>query len=333
MDLTTMEKSGTKTGSVYNYQYRETDETFQPYVQYDWWLSDEITLSPGLRYSQATRHLNAALNKADSKPLYTKAKYDATLPSLSLHDRLSDQWSAYAQVAKGFLEPPIDVIEVVGSKSLKPETTTNYQIGTAFASSKYTFGADVYYIDFTNLLTETEVSTDLGNEDTYINGGGAIYRGVEVEATFALTDALSLYGNASYNEATYKHSSTQIAGTPKITSALGLIYGGNEGFYGSLMSKFSGKQYGLDNITDDDGNTVFGNGEPIGAYLTVDATLGYRSAHGGFAGKGYAISVNINNLFDVHKLTEYAGTQKVSGDALYFGVPGRGIFLDMSMKF
>ena len=61
-------------------------------------------------------------------------------------------------------------------------------------------------------------------------------------------------------------------------------------------------------------------------------SVGYRSAHGGFTGKGYSISVNVNNLFNVHKLSEYAGTQKVSGDALYFGLPGRGVFLDLSMK-
>ncbi|HWU77186.1 MAG TPA: TonB-dependent receptor [Rhodanobacter sp.] len=332
MDLTTGQKSGTKTGSVYNYRYRETDDTVQPYVQYDWSINDKFTLSPGLRYSQVTRHLNAAMNKLDSEPLYTQAKYSATLPSLTLHEWISDKWTAYAQVAKGFLAPPIDVIETVGSKNLDPETTTNYQIGTAYASSKLTFGADLYYINFSNLLTETEVSTDLGNEDTYINGGGAIYRGAEFEATFALTDAWSLYGNASYNEATYKNTSVQLAGTPKITGALGLLYGGDHGFYGSLMSKFTGKQYGVDNVTDDDGNSVFGNDERLAGFLTVDATIGYRSPHGGFTGKGYSISANINNLFNVHKLSEFAGTQKESGDAMYFGLPGRGVFIDLSMK-
>jgi iron complex outermembrane receptor protein len=34
----------------------------------------------------------------------------------------------------------------------------------------------------------------------------------------------------------------------------------------------------------------------------------------------------------VHKRIGYGGTQKVSGDALYFGLPGRGVFLDLSMK-
>jgi len=249
-----------------------------------------------------------------------------------VHDQLSDQWAAYAQAAKGFLAPPIDVIETNASRGLKPEQTTNYQLGTSFASRGFTFGADVYYIDFTNYLTETQVATTEGNELTYINGGGAIYRGAEVEGTYALNHEWSLYGNASYNEATYKHSSVQVAATPKVTAALGLLYSGESGYFGSLMGKFIGKQYGLDNTTDANGDTVFANGQRLGGYVAVDAALGFRSEHGGVSNKGYSISVDVNNLFNVHKLTGYAGTQSVSGNALYFGLPGRGVFLDLSMK-
>jgi len=40
----------------------------------------------------------------------------------------------------------------------------------------------------------------------------------------------------------------------------------------------------------------------------------------------------VNNLFDVHKLIAYAGSQSVSGTPLYFGLAGRGVFLDLSIK-
>lgn len=334
MDLTTYQKSGTKTGSLYNYNYKQTDDTLQPYVEYDWNINDVFTLTPGLRYARLTRNLAAPVNHGDyNGPLYSKQTYSALLPSVTLHAWINNHWSAYAQAAKGSLAPPVDVIEVLGTSGLKPETTTNFQVGTAYATSKYSLGADVYYINFSNMLVETEVSTDQGNEMTYINGGGATYSGVEVEATIALTKLLSIYGNASYNRAVYKNTSVQLADTPKLTGALGLLYGHDEGLYGSLMAKFSGHKYGLDNITDGSGNTVFGNGEPLGGFVTVDGTIGYRSLHGGFRGKGYSISLNVNNLFDVHKLTEYAGTQKKSGDALYFGLPGRSFFFDVSMKF
>jgi iron complex outermembrane receptor protein len=333
LDLSTGMPSGTKYGPLYNYQLNDRSDTVQPYLQYDWNLTDDLTLSPGLRYSQVTRYLDAPLNKV-SPPVasHAEATYSATLPSLSLHDRLSDNWSAYAQVAKGFLAPPIDVIELSGAKSLMPEQTTNYQLGTAYASRQFTFGADVYYIDFSNLLTTTEVATANGNEDTYINGGGAIYQGLEVEGTYALTHSLSLYANASYNKATYKGSNVQVAAAPKVTAALGLLYSSDQGYFGSLMGKFVGKQYGVDNTTDAAGDTVFADSQRIGAYFSVDGALGYRTDHGPAGTKGYSISVDVNNLFDVHKLTGYAGTQSVSGQPLFFGLPGRGVFLDLSVK-
>lgn len=332
LDETTGQSTGTKYGFIDNYRLSDRTDTVQPYVQYDWSISDQVTLSPGLRYAQVERSISAPLNKAEPTPLYADATYHATLPSLSLHDRLSDRWSAYAQVAKGFLAPPIDVIETNGSRGLKPEQTTNLQLGTAYASRDYTFGADIYRIDFSNYITETQVATDNGNEDTYINGGGAIYQGLELEGTYALSHSLSVYANASYNKATYKDSSVQVAGTPKLTASLGLLYSSPGGYFGSLMGKFLGQQYGLDNRTDANGDTVFANSERLPGYMAVDAAAGYRSEHGGFSHKGWSISMDINNLFNVHKLIGYGGTQKVSGDALYFGLPGRGVFLDLSMK-
>jgi iron complex outermembrane receptor protein len=333
LDLTTGAATGTKYGSTYNYILRDRTDTFQPYAQYDWAMTDTLTLSPGLRYDTVSRQMNAPISKENAAASqYSSANYNASLPSLSLHDSISDQWSAYAQAAKGFLAPPIDVIELVGSKQLKAEQTTNYQLGTAFANTSLTFGADVYYIDFSNYLATTFVATDEGQEQTYVNTGGAIYKGAEVEGTWAITPALSLYGNATYNKATYKHNGAQIAGTPKTTAALGLLYSSALGYYGSLMTKFVGKQYGTDSTTDDAGNTVFADGNRIAGYLSTDAALGYRSATGGPTGKGWSISVDVNNIFNVHKLIGYAGTQSVSGDALYWGLPGRGAFLDLSMK-
>jgi iron complex outermembrane receptor protein len=334
VDMTTGATSGTKYGYLYNYKLNDRTDTVQPYLQYDWRLTDALTLTPGVRYSSVTRQLNAEVNKS-SPPVasYTEATYDAALPSLSLHDALTDHWSAYAQVARGFLAPPIDVIELNGSSSLKPELTTNYQIGTTYADSRLTFGADIYYINFSNYISETEVSTSSGTEDAYVNGGGAVYRGVETEATWAFNSMFSLYGNASYNEATYKDSSVQVAATPRVTAALGVLYNSGTGWYGSLMDKFTGAQYGLDNTTDSSGNTVFANSERLGAYSSVDAAGGFRSDHGPWGFKGYSVSVDVNNIFDTHKLIGYAGARSTDGEPLFFGLAGRGVFLDLSMKF
>jgi iron complex outermembrane receptor protein len=333
MDLTLGVRTGSKTGLEFSYLDDLRLDTFQPYVQYDWAINSTFTLGAGARFSRDTRYFDSPYSHESERPLHTKATYDAFLPSLTLHAWLSQNWTAYVQAAEGSLTPPVAVIDIAGNKDLKPEKTMNFQIGTAYATKVLTFGADIYHIRFNNMLTETEVSTDLGNENTYINGGGATYEGIEGEVTVAVTSLLSFYGNASRNRAVYKGSNgVQIAQTPRKTGVLGMIYGDKAGFYATLMGKYTGPQYGVDNTTDDDGNTVFGNAVPLGGYTAWNLSLGYRSETGGFTGKGYAISLNLDNIFDVHKLSEYAGTQKESGDDLFFGLPGRGVFVDFSMK-
>jgi iron complex outermembrane receptor protein len=334
MDLTTNQMAGSKYGYLYSYQYEDRTDTLQPYLQYDWKPTESLTITPGVRYSEVTRTIDATVNNSKPPgPLYAQETYDAVLPSVTAHEQLNDEWAGYAQVAKGFLAPPLAVIQTNANKSLAPELTTNYQMGTNFASKSFTFGADVYYIDFSNYITETQVATDLGNQNTYINGGGAIYKGVELETTYALTKTFSLYANASYNKATYKNTNVQIAATPTVTSALGLLYSGFQGYYGSLMTKFVNSQWGYDNITNAQGNTVFVDGARIPSYMSTDFAFGYRTENGPFGTKGFSASVDINNIFNVHKLTGWAGNQTVSGDNLYWGLPGRGVFFDISMKF
>ena len=99
------------------------------------------------------------------------------------------------------------------------------------------------------------------------------------------------------------------------------------------MTKMVGAQYGVDNTTDAKGTTVFANSQHLGGYSSVDAALGYRADQGPWGTKGFSVSLDVNNLFNARKLTAFAGNQSVSGAPLYFGLPGRGAFVDMAVKF
>jgi len=333
VDMSTGAETGTKYGNTDNYLFTDSTNTTQAYAQYDWALSPDLTLSPGLRHSSTARVMDAPISKATpAESQYASATYAAWLPSLSLHDKLSPHWSAYAQAAKGYLAPPVAVIQTNGGESLKPEITTNYQLGTAYSTAQFTFGADLYYIDFSNYIGTATVTTDSGSESAYVNAGGAVYKGIEIEGTVALTPQLSVYANTGFNLANYKNGHVQVAATPKVTATLGLVYGARQGVFGSLMNKFVSSQYGVDNDTDSAGNTVFANSQHIGGYASSDAALGYRSEQGPWGMKGFSISVDVNNILNARHVTAYAGDQSVSGTPLYFGLPGRGIFVDFSMK-
>lgn len=320
--------TGTKYGTIYTYLINDTSRTLQPYVQYDWNLSDALTLSPGVRYAYLERSIDAPFNKSKPPlPLNATQSYHAALPSVALHYQPGEDWSLYAQVAKGSLAPPINVIETSAGVPLKPEITTNFQFGGAWESNRLSLGADVYYIDFNNYISTTQIDSSSGKQTVYVNGGGAIYDGIEGEATYALTAQLSLYGNASLNRAHYKNSSVWLAATPRATAALGLIYGKGLGWYGSLMNKFVGRQYGVDNR-----GGVFANSVPIGSYTYTDLAVGYRTLHGPWGSKEMTVSVDVTNVFNHHNIIKYAGTQDYGDAPLFWSLAGRGAFLDFSIK-
>ena len=331
-DLTTNQSSGSKTGNDYTVNLSDRLETVQPYLQYDWKINERTTLSPGVRYSRVTRYLSPDKALPGAENLTTKKQsYHATLPSITVHEKMSDSWSAYLQLAEGFLAPPLDVIKV-NNGTLKPENTKNIQIGTTFASKDFNFGADIYRIKFDNRIAMTPVSSANGTDKAYINGDGAIYKGMEIEGTYALTRQLSVYENISYNRANYHANNIQLENVPRFTNAFGFLYTHLNGFFGSLMAKSVSWQYGSDNTSDKKGNVVFVNDYRIPGYTTIDGAFGYRTDHGPWGSKGFSVSMDINNLFNVHKITQFAGLQSVGKAPTFFGLPGRGVFVDVSVK-
>jgi len=96
--------------------------------------------------------------------------YTKTLPFLTTNYSVNREWSAYAQVAKGFLVPDLSMFYVnnPGLNTPKPQTSTNYQLGTVHQSRDLSFDADVYYIDFNDKIA----STGNGNDLVFFNQGG-----------------------------------------------------------------------------------------------------------------------------------------------------------------
>lgn len=326
---TDLTKGGTpvigKAGTAYSYIFKDTGDTVQPYVELDWKPTDQLTVIPGVKYTSYRRDFDAVLNKSTLVPLDTSETYSAWQPSLAANYKISNDWSAYAQAAKGFLAPPIDVFEVNNVTPLKPEETMNYQVGTSIRKHRWTLGADLYYIDFSNYLGQAT-----SNGQTYFaNRGGAIYKGVEFEGQYALPNGLSLYANYSYNDATYKHTDVQLAEAPKYTAAAGVLYDDSHGLYYSIIGKEIGPRYGDDGT----GTGTFADNAAtrIGSTFTVDLAAGYHF-HSPLT-KNLTASVKVGNLLDSHKVVDYAGTQSATNADLFWKTPGRSVFFNLDAKF
>lgn len=335
-----------KTGTSYSYQYSDLGTTWQPYLQVDLRPIDGLTINPGIKYTNYKRDLNATLNKNGPNG-FTGIDYDAWQPSIAANYRLADGWSAYAQVARGFLAPPIAVFQVQDPTQLKPELTWNYQIGTVVHGRHWSVSADGYYIDFSNFLSPQTTIVNGTAESSYVNAGGAIYKGLEFEGQYVLAKGLSFYGNATLNSAHYKGTGATLEEAPKWTAATGLVYDDKHGPFASLIGKWIGPRYGNDNgnvpITARylNGNVAIAAGtidDPtshIATTFSADLAFGYHFDHVYGPLHQVTASVKVGNLFNSHAVTDYAGTQSAvqSGQQatynLYWRQAGRSIFFNL----
>jgi iron complex outermembrane receptor protein len=294
-------------------------QTFQPYVQLDWNVTDALSLTPGVRYMYFDRSVNAAVNvKTGAAQTYDNT-FGTVLPSISARYTFTPNWTAYAQVAAGALAPNENFFNhnTPGATSLAPEKTWNYQIGTAIQLPDLTLSADAYYIAFTNFITSHVV----GGQSVFYNLGGAKYMGLEAEATYMLGDGFSLYANGSLNSAKDNLTHQWLPNAPETTGVIGGIYS-NDGLYASLLGKWVGSRFG------DSGQT-----QGLQPIFTLDGSVSYDLSRMFDGIKQTTIQIQVGNITDTHKIINLAGYTVGAGTPLYWTQPARSVFFSVSKAF
>ncbi len=296
-----------------------TDQLFtrQGYLQYVWQPFNAFSFSAGDRLVSFERLLDAPVNQNTLTPLYYDETWQRNLPSLDAHYLLSNNWSVYAQWAQGFLAPNLNVLYTTNpaESTVRPQSTTNWQAGSSWASDRMSVSADVYYINFNNEIGKTAVN----GISVFYNLGGTIYRGVEYEGTFVLWRGLSLYTGGSVNAAHTKSDGTWVPDTPERTAAVGLQY--QQGaIQASLLDHYIGFRYGNSEDT-----------IPLGGYSTVNAAFNYDFAHTFGPLQDLKLNVTLQNLFNNNSIYFWNGTT-VGNQNLFFTVPGRSGMVSLSAR-
>jgi iron complex outermembrane receptor protein len=262
----------------------------QGFVDFYWRPIDGLTITPGFKYVNFTRDVNAPNENVagapqKNTPLYAKNTYDSPLYFLTANYKITPYWAVYGQFATSFLVPELSDLYATGVslQNLKSETTTNYQLGTVYTRGNLTADADVYLIDADNLQAACSVpdaSLPTGVGSGFCNFGKARFDGVEGEVAYALPFGLTLFANGSYNDAVQtsgaaagEYGPAPLAGerlpnAPLWTDALGAIYGD-----GPLKASLTYKQVGS--------SVVYGGASAtttyhLPSYGTFDGSLSYN---------------------------------------------------------
>lgn len=317
---------------AWSYLLHDTANTYQAYTEFEWHPVEGLSIIPGFKYASYRMSEDAIYNSSTKLPFSGTKEWDAPLPSLEANYLLLKNWSVYAQVAEGNQAPPLNAFFANSIAAIPALHTWNYQAGTVYKTGPLLLSADVYYIEFTDFYSSYK---DANNNTLYFSAGPATYKGVEFEGTYHLGYHLSLYGNLTYNNANYQNG-VEIANAPNMTAALGLIYQDNNGFYGSLMGKEVGSQYGSDNATNTNAPPTLVDNYELKPYHYVDLAVGYDFKNDTSIVpflRGARISFKINNVLDEHARIGYAGNDGGTNLPLYWVMPDRSFWGSLTLKF
>ena len=330
-------------GPGYNYNYLLVDKntTFQPFAEYEWRVTGDLSLNAGVKYMSFNRDMDATVNQtAGRQALIASRKDTETTPSVSLRYALNKSWSAYGQIARGFQAPTEGNSFYVDNKNLasiniKPQLSTNYQIGTVYKQDRFNADFAAYYIDFENYAYSGP--TDSTGDPLYYGiAKGAYYSGAEAQATYFVGSGVSVYANASINKATFKGSKLDVPTVPNKTAALGLIYG-KGGLFGSLTGKYAGDWVVYDSVTNPDvAGAGAGRAVHSSSYFLTDLSVGYGWKFGQGFVRSLKVRLQVSNLFDrkVQMLEKVDSNAANAYTKDTFNVlPTRNYFLTVSGEF
>jgi iron complex outermembrane receptor protein len=294
--------------------YPSTDVANLAYVQHSKWNQfqlfgefefrpiDSLSITPGVKYVHFERGIDAAVNQKSRLPLDTSATWTKTLPFLTVNWQAMTNWSFYGQYAQGMYVPDLSSFYSTSGQlstaldALKPQTSTNYQVGTVWHGNRLSIDADAYIINIDNKIGSCTGTFPACDKTLLINIGKVRYKGVEGQVSYMPIKGLTLFANGSYNYAHSVKTDAQIAKAPFATAAAGFIYR-NGGFRLSFNQKYTGAQY----ATEYDGNPDL-RLYRIKPYSIGDFAISQE------IGKNLRLGVTVNNVFNSRAVTAIANS-------------------------
>jgi iron complex outermembrane recepter protein len=318
-------------GSIERLQHNQL-YTFQPYAQVDYQPIAGLTLTGGVKYAFFRRTANDQVQQKTEEDVGFSHDWGKFLPSFDAKYSVTPNLSTYAQVAEGFLAPNLNTFDTTSanSQSFAPETTWSYQTGMAYQGQHLALGSDVYLVHFTNFiqgLPNPNPALKGSGNDIFVNSGGAVYKGIEAEATYTFDSGVSFFANAGLNKSNLTQGNAYISGAPQGTWNLGIIYNKN-GVYASVIDQWTGGEYGTAPSLNP--NNPRQPGQWYNPYNVVNLALGYTINHASPHLNQINVKLNVDNITNQKQIIYDNGTND-AGNSLYYALQGAAAFVTVSV--
>jgi iron complex outermembrane receptor protein len=294
--------------------------------QIDWAITDRLHVLPGLRYNfdkkdaHYSRTTYGGLQTTDpallalKKLVYSDQAFDSSTDNtdfsgnLTLTFKASEKINAYATYAKSYKPVGVNVAGLpTDSKGaplldlavIKPEKVNHYEIGVKTSPFRNSvFNLAFFNTEIKDFQTNVQAA-ELGVNRGYLaNADKVRVRGAELDASFVISQNLTINGAATYTEGTYVKftnaplpleetgapvafkdvSGTDLPGASRWAGSLGGEYSNNAKFFGNTGKAF----IALDSYA----RSEFSSSPSASKYLVVpgyaifNARIGFRTSQG-----------------------------------------------------
>jgi iron complex outermembrane receptor protein len=214
----------------YNLSGRTEVNSYAAYAQATYDLTDKLSVTAGLRYTNEDKTLTFSQTEALTNTCVLDASRTAAQCVYTVKQRWTD-WSPrgditfkpaqgvllYASVSKGFKSGGFN--GRAQSPDLltpyNPEQLWAYEVGLKadFWDRRARLNISAYYNDYRDIQLDGSRVSSTGSLQTFtLNGGRARITGVEAELFLKPTSGLTLNGSAAYTDASYKELSCNVIG-------------------------------------------------------------------------------------------------------------------------
>ncbi|WP_229257087.1 TonB-dependent receptor [Duganella lactea] len=223
-----------------------------------------------------------------------------------------------------------------GIANLKPETSTNIDLGYRFKRANFQGSVALYNARFDDRqLSVATCAGIVGCPSTFVNVGKVDTKGAEAIAVWKFNREFSWFNSYTYNDSKYKSnyqdgttlvavSGKTVVNSPRQLFNTELGYEGGP-FFARVGAKYTGKRY-----------YTYLNDNAVDAFWVANLSAGYKLKSLGWA-KELSLQLNVTNLFDKQYISTIGTNGFQASDAagtaqtLLTGAP-RQLFLTLNGK-
>ena len=307
-------------------QQNELITSLGTYFQNETKLNDIAEITLGIRHDDVAFDVtDKFLADGDDSGKINLNKFS---PMIGISLKASSNTNIYATVSKAFETPTTtEFANPSGggfNQAIKPQKSTNYEIGVKTLSNKYSFEAAIFQINVEDELTPFEDSEQPGRT-FYTNAGSSDRHGLELTNIRRFYDQFEFSTTYTYSDFKFNHFTNtsgviydgkRIPGIPKNLLNFNLSWSNDSGSYANLDTTFTGEFY-ADN----------GNQNRVNSYTVSNLRLGKNFIHNDLDVGFY---LGVNNIFN----KKYNNNIRINayGNRYFEPAPKQNVFFGITIN-